>query len=338
MQKHGGNIRAFAQEIGCNEDEVIDLSSNINVVKPKIDIDFNQINISSYPTYDKLYQAIATQYKLKSSQIELFNGATVGIHTLFRELKLKHCTLYAPLYGEYAHSAKSYGYEIELINRFTNLDQEVKENSFVIFVNPSTPDGKFYNIESLMKRWIDKNCTILIDESFLDFTPYESAIQYIEHYDKLYILKSMTKFYSSAGMRIGAIFSNRNSIKELNAKEPLWKISEFDSQYLQSALRDKNFIQRSNQINRQHYQQTIDILIKKPWVKKIYPSSVNFILIELQQITSQELQEALHPYKVMIRECGNFDFLDNHFVRIAIKTEKGIDILKRFHYNSIKKG
>jgi threonine-phosphate decarboxylase len=39
----------------------------------------------------------------------------------------------------------------------------------VIFVNPSTPDGKYYELEELMKTWIKKSCTILIDESFLDF-------------------------------------------------------------------------------------------------------------------------------------------------------------------------
>jgi len=328
MEKHGGNVTAFAKKIGCSVEEIIDLSSNINFVKPKIDIDFNRLNVSSYPNYDLLYQSIATRYQLKTSQIELFNGATVAIHTLFRELKLNHCILYAPLYGEYNHSAKTYGYTVEMINRFNTIEEDIKENTLVIFVNPSTPDGEFYQLDKLMQKWIDKRCTILIDESFLDFTPHDSMIKYISTYEKLYILKSMTKFYSSAGIRIGAIFSNEKSIKKLKEKEPLWKISEFDSQYLQSALQDRSFIKKSNQNNNHAKEELITFLEKLSFIKKVYPSTANFILIELKGINTKELQKRLSSSKIMVRNCENFDFLDNSFIRIAIKEPSKLNILK----------
>ena len=45
--------------------EIIDLSSNINFVKPQINVDFNTLDISSYPTYDKLYEK--NRFKLWSS-------------------------------------------------------------------------------------------------------------------------------------------------------------------------------------------------------------------------------------------------------------------------------
>ena len=50
--EHGGQIEKFAMELGCDVSEVIDLSSNINFVKPQINIDFNSLDISSYPVYD----------------------------------------------------------------------------------------------------------------------------------------------------------------------------------------------------------------------------------------------------------------------------------------------
>ena len=328
MEKHGGNVTAFAKKIGCSVEEIIDLSSNINFVKPHINIDFNTLNISSYPNYDQLYQSIATRYHLKASQIELFNGATVAIHTLFRELKLNHCILYAPLYGEYNHSAKTYGYTVEMINRFNTIEEDIEENALVIFVNPSTPDGKFYQLDKLMQKWIDKKCTILIDESFLDFTPHESAIKYIGTYNKLYILKSMTKFYGSAGIRIGAIFSNKNNIQKLKEKEPLWKISEFDSQYLQSALQDRSFSKKSKQSNNNEKEELITFLEKLSFIEKVYPSTANFLLIELKGINAQEFQKKLASSKIMVRNCENFDFLDNSFIRVAIKEPHKLNILK----------
>ncbi len=167
--QHGGDIYQFSKEIGCDPSEVIDLSSNINFIKPKLDIDFNTLNISPYPNYEALQESIATLYDVKSFKLELFNGATSAIYSLFRLLGLKHVTLYAPLYLEYKKAAKAYGYKIDLINRFKDLNQEIKPGSLVIFVNPSTPDGTFYMLDKLMQIWMDKECTILIDESFLDF-------------------------------------------------------------------------------------------------------------------------------------------------------------------------
>ena len=328
LLQHGGNVVAFAHKVGCKIDEVIDLSSNINFVKPTIDVDFNALAISSYPNYDKLYRVLAQKYKLKPNQIELFNGATVGIHALFRELNLNHCTLYAPLYAEYEHSAKSYGYEIDRINRFDGIHEEVKENSLVIFVNPSTPDGVYYDLELLLEKWREKNCTILIDESFLDFTEFPSMTHYLMKYEKLYILKSMTKFYASAGIRIGAIFSNEANIQKLREKEPLWKISEFDSCYLQSALRDIGFKKRSQGLNEENKALLIEILEASPWVEKVFSSSVNFVLIKLKGMDAKAFQTRLEGSNIMVRDCSNFDFLDEFFVRIAVKNREKLLFLK----------
>ncbi len=336
--KHGGNITAFANEIGCDVSEVIDLSSNINFIKPHINVDFNSLEIAPYPNYDKLENAIAELYHVQKEEVELFNGATTAIYSLFRELNLNHATLYAPCYLEYKKAAHAHNYSIEFINRFEDIEQEVKENSLVIFVNPSTPDGKFYDIEELMKKWIEKRCTLLIDESFLDFTPFESAIKYLKSYDKLYILKSMTKFYSSAGIRVGALLSNAKNIKAIKAKEPLWKISEFDSHYLQSALKDNSFIKKAREANEAHRKILESLLKSSPLVEKVYPSRANYLLIKLKNIDATELQKRLLPYKIMIRDCHNFDGLNNHYVRIAVKDNYAIKRLKEAltspYYNS----
>jgi len=326
--EHGGNVEEFAKRIGCKVDEVIDLSSNINFVKPKIDIDFNNLDISAYPNYDSLKESIAKNYNINSCELELFNGASTAIYSLFRELDLKECYLYAPLYLEYKKSAILNGYTITDINRFTDINRDITKNSLVVFVNQSTPDGEFYNIYPLLKKWIEKNVTILIDESFLDFTPFQSATNYINSYDKLYIIKSMTKFYSSAGIRIGAIISNSKNIQKIYQKEPLWKISQFDNAYIQSALKDKEFSEKSIVLNNKNRDRVIEILENSKYIDKIYNSLTNYLLIKLKDITAKEFQKILIPYKIMVRDCSNFDFLDNSFVRIAIKDDKAIDRLQ----------
>ncbi len=327
-QPHGGNIVAFAKEIGCEVREVIDLSSNINFVKPNIKLDFNTLNISPYPNYEKLEKAIAQLYNIEQTQLELFNGATTAIYTLFREIGLKECLLYAPCYGEYERSAKLNGYKIHYINRFENLYEPVPKDALVIFVNPSTPDGRFYEIEKLMQHWIEQNSTVLIDESFLDFTPYSSVTKYLNEYNRLYILKSMTKFYASAGIRIGALLSCAKNIQAIKAKEPLWKISEFDSHYLQLALEDRTFKDRSKKANRENKEYLINLFQQFKYTEQIYPSSANFILVKLKDMDATELQKALSKFKILIRNCANFYPLNSSYARIAVKSRGDLDILK----------
>ena len=327
--EHGGQIEKFALELGCNVSEIIDLSSNINFVKPQINVDFNTLDISSYPTYDKLYEKIASNYGVQCDEIELFNGGSSAIFTLFKHLALDSCTIYSPAYLEYKKASLNFGYKLNLINRFENIDVEVKKNSLVIFVNPSTPDGKYYELEELMKKWIENSCTILIDESFLDFCDKPSAIEYLKTYDKLYILKSMTKFYSSAGIRVGTIVSTKENIEKLKEFEPMWKLSQFDSIYLQNALEDRVFKGVSQKVNEKNRIELESILKGSSFVEEISISSANYILVKLKDIKAKELQERLKPYKIMVRDCSNFDYLDDRFVRVAVKSSNANDSLKR---------
>lgn len=325
---HGGQVDNFASKLGCEVEEVIDLSSNINFIKPDINLDFNEINISAYPVYDKLYKIIASNYEINSNQLELYNGGSSAIFSLFRDLNQKHCTIYSPAYLEYKKAATLFGYKISHINRLNILEQQVEKNSFVIFVNPSTPDGCFYEIDELMKYWISQNCTILIDESFLDFTDGVSMSKYINEYDKLYILKSMTKFYSSAGIRVGTLLSNEKNIKELQKSEPMWKISQFDSSYLQEALKDGNFKSLSKAINAKNSILLDNILNESNLFSKVFNSNANFILAKLKKLTATQLQDELQKYKILIRDCSNFDFLDSSYVRFAVKSSENMLKLK----------
>jgi threonine-phosphate decarboxylase len=331
--EHGGDINSFAKKLNCKKEQIIDLSSNINFLKPKIKINFNNLDNSSYPSYKKLFKVIASNYKVKSNQIEVFNGGSSAIFTLFRHLNLKECTIYSPAYLEYKKASKIFGYKLNLINRFDDKKQKVSRNSFVIFVNPSTPDGRYYDLDKLMKYWIKQNCTIFIDESFLDFVDKNSykrsAIKYLNSYNKLYILKSMTKFYSSAGIRIGTIISSKINIKKLKQNEPMWKLSEFDSTYLTYVLKDKKFNEESIRKTLENRKILTETLKKFSFIQKIFESDSNFLLVQLKDLNAFQLQKKLLEDKIMIRDCANFDFLDETYVRIAVKSKKNIKVLKQ---------
>ena len=126
---HGGDINSFALEIGCKVDEVIDLSSNINFIKPELKIDFNTIDISAYPSYDSLYNSLANHYGIGTNQLELYNGGSSAIFSFIRDIKLQNCTIYSPAYLEYKKAALLHNKQIELVNRFVELDKKRNRGS-----------------------------------------------------------------------------------------------------------------------------------------------------------------------------------------------------------------
>ena len=329
--EHGGNIIQFAKQLNCNVKDVIDLSSNINFIKANINLDFTQEDISPYPDYTKLYKILSKKYKLSSKKMELFNGGSSAIFSLLKFLDLKKCTIYSPAYLEYKKAAKIFSYKIHLINRFDNIyeNKNINKNTLVIFVNPSTPDGLYYDMDKLMKIWMKQKATILIDESFLDFTKNESYSKYIKHYDKLYILKSMTKFYSSASIRLGVILSSKKNIAKLKIYEPLWKISHFDSLYIQDVLKDDTFYNNTLNLTCENKLYLENFLLSYDFIERIYISHVNFILIKLKNIKAKEFQNKLKEHKILIRDCSNFDYLNNYHIRIAVKNRNYLYKLKQ---------
>ena len=334
---HGGDILGFAKMRNINPSDVIDLSSNINFIKPNISLDYTTLDISSYPNYDEIYSIIAKHFGLQTSELELFNGGSSAIFELFRTLRthIQDCTIYSPAYLEYKKASHVFGYKLHLINRFNDIFKPIPQNSLVIFVNPSTPDGKYYGydkkiLKKLFKIWQKANATVLIDESFLEFVPnHTSAINFLKDYEKLYILKSMTKFHSSAGIRVGCLVSTMKNISKIQATQPAWKLSQFDISYLKYALDDKKFTKKSIKENIKNRKYLIKILEQSKYIKKVYKSDANFALVKLNNISTVEFQDIVSPYNIMVRDCTNFDFLDNRFVRIAVKEKSKLKMLKK---------
>lgn len=324
--RHGGDVEAFAKEHGLKKREVIDLSSNINFIQPKFK---TKGDLSSYPKYGKLLKSIKKRYGVKKSQVELFNGGSSAIFSFFRNCRFKRVTIYSPAYLEYKKAAKVFGKNVEHINRFENIYKKPKKNSLVIFVNPSTPDGAYYDLKRLFKIWKKANATVFIDESFLDFTEKESAVKCLKKYKKLYILKSLTKFYSAAGRRLGILISNRKNIEKIKYKEPLWKISASDSLYFAQVLNQHYFIEKTIKKTAKNRERLKKILVGSKYIGQIWDSTANYILAKLERIKAKEFLKRAATEKIMIRECSNFDFLDDSYVRIAVKRKQDIKALKK---------
>jgi threonine-phosphate decarboxylase len=349
--EHGGNIYQFAGRIACRPEQVLDFSANIN---PEQAVDLSclqQVQLGPYadPDYSLLKQAIRRRYGYPANaDIEVFNGASAAIFALLRGLQPKDLVLYTPLYGEYAHIAGELGCKLHHINRLGlnisggDFSRPVREwatkvapttsyipkQSTVIFVNPSTPDGQLYDMQELLTAWQAADCHIIVDESFLDFCVADSVAESIASYDKLYIIKSLSKFYGCAGIRIGFIIAAAQAIKELKRYEPTWKLSSLDMMYMQQALANTSFIEQTRQ-QTVYLRDLLQLALQASGLfEQIYPGQANFLLAKLANHgDGYHLQTLLESSRILIRVCDNFEGLDKRHVRFAVKSAQAISQL-----------
>ncbi len=318
---HGANVAEFARAIGAREDEIIDFSSNINFVKPYVKMPENLDFLYAYNSdgYASLTAAICAKYGVNSENIELYNGASAAIFSLFSFLKPKSVTLYAPVYSEYKKAAELVGANILIADR-TKGEVAQMDESLNIFVNPATPDGTLYEIQTADD--------MVVDESFLDFTQGKSLMGEAQKQGNPYIVKSLTKYYGAAGVRAGFVVSNAENIKKLREAQPLWKLSSFDAYYMSEALKDGSFDARSYEQNNANRELLKTALDQSGLFRRIYEGKANFLLAKLDGIDADTLQEHLAKHKILVRNCANFDFLDGSYVRFAVKEAESIEILK----------
>jgi len=260
--QHGGNIYQYAKELDCEPEEILDFSSNINFYQPEIPFKAENNLIARYgdATYPQLTDTIAKLYKLQPHNITLYNGATAAIYALMQTLSAKKVFLYAPLYGEYEKAAIKAKKDIYKINRIEDIDAKVEKKSLVVFVNPSTPEGSYYDTDELFLEWKKKKCTIIVDESFIEFEAHKSLRRQVDDYKKLYIIHSFSKFYSCAGLRVGAVFSHKKNKAALTP--PLWSISSLDAKLLNQRLQDTTFSQQSRILHKEHKQHLKEIFLE----------------------------------------------------------------------------
>jgi hypothetical protein len=190
-----------------------------------------------------------------------------------------------------------------------------------------SPDGTIYDVKAFLPIWSEAGCTVIVDESFLDFTDGDSVMGEVERYDNLYVVKSMTKYYGAAGVRVGFVASCEKNIQKLQSREPLWKLSGFDAWYISKALEDSGFNDRSRRENGEAKAMLCDVMESSGLFSQILPSSANYICVKLKNNTAKKLQERLSESKILIRDCSNFDGLDESYVRFAVKAKADISAL-----------
>jgi L-threonine-O-3-phosphate decarboxylase len=341
---HGGNAKEISRKNKIDYDKIIDFSANINPlgmpssVKKAIIEGINEIE--KYPdiTYLELKSAIEDFENINKENLILGNGAAEVLFNVVRGINPKNALILAPTFSEYEEAAKAINsniiyYRLQEEKRFyigeDILDYINSDLDLIFICNPNNPTGVTTE-KDLLKKILVKaeknNVMLIIDESFLDFKEEDfSMIHYVNQYENLIIIKSLTKFFALPGIRIGyAVCSNLFLRKKIENISPAWNINILAEIATKTALKEKNYIKKSIRFI-DHEKKYLYNEIKEIKGIKVYEPSVNFIL--LKTLVKIDLKNELLKNNILIRSCNNYIGLDNNYYRIAVRNHEENSLL-----------
>ena len=342
---HGGNIKEISRNYNIKPEDIIDFSANINPLgmpdSAKESIINNLKQIERYP--DISYSDLRNEIKIyennklghdivSSDNIILGNGAAEVIYNIVRAINPKKTMIMAPTFSEYEEAVLSISKEIVLYELKESDDfkltedilKEIKKDIDMIFIcNPNNPTGSVVSQELLLKilNTIDTNTFVVIDESFLDFIRDDfSMISYLNKYDNLIVIKSLTKFFAIPGLRIGyGLCGNKHFSQKAAKMFPAWNINILADICARICLNDKKYIDDSIDFMEKERIYLYNELKKVNYLK-VYEPSVNFIFFKVKN--EMDLKKELLKENILIRSCSNYHSLDERYFRIAVRTHE----------------
>ncbi len=319
--------------------DILDFSSNISpigtstLVRKTIKNQLDTIQIYPDSESRQLKKNIQSYTKIPYSQIVVGNGATEIIYNFCQAFLSNKISVLIPIptFGEYESAVRLSGAKVSFFKTM-NLEKDIEifiskipNNGCVFICNPNNPTGNLITKKNMLKLIISaskKKTLIFVDECFIELVPdhNESIITLVKKYKNLFVLRSLTKSFALAGLRIGYGIGSPQMISILNKIKIPWNVSGLAQKAASSALSQLFYLEKVKVLIKKESAYLIDN-ISKLHNFKCNLTSTNFILIKTK-IKSKNLQKQLLENKILIRDCSTIRGLNQNYIRIAVKKRK----------------
>jgi histidinol-phosphate aminotransferase len=199
--------------------------------------EINSEFISSYPEYGKVKEKIANHIGLKPVNISLSNGSDSSIKNIFETYISNNDNILVtdptfamyPIYSK-IFNAQTISIPYQSLDIFPKedfleaLDEDVKIS---VIVNPNNPTGSSVDIsfiEEAVKKAQQYHSIVIVDEAYHYYYP-ETAMSLIHDYNNLIVLRSFSKMFSMASLRLGYAAANEQIVNHLQKVKPTFEVN-----------------------------------------------------------------------------------------------------------------
>jgi histidinol-phosphate aminotransferase len=200
------------------------------------------------------------------------------------------------------------------------LDQVSKRTKVIFIANPNNPTANLVDRQTLIALLERVNCLVVIDECYFEFSR-ETAAGLVDRFPNLLILRSLSKSFGLAGLRVGYAIAQAPIVEFLYRAAQLFPVSRLAIAAANAALADIDYIQA----NIQKIERNKSFLARE--LEKLglvtYPSATNFLFVGTRPsgLTSAELVQSLQQQGIWVADFGLKQGLDGYYFRTAIGTD-----------------
>ncbi|MFM0878042.1 pyridoxal phosphate-dependent aminotransferase [Streptococcus suis] len=235
-------------DLGNNENRIIDWSFLPQKTLESLEV--GQLSFYGDNTYSELIEKYAAYLGVNPKQVTVGAGSDHLIHMIVSTFMEKDDTFLTVnpdffMYETYNHMHGS---------RFEAIDLEAKNDTLVLPVekllaraeevkakiimlsNPNNPSSVAYSLEDLEKLAISFKGLLVVDEAYIEFANVESFISRLQQFDNVLVLRTLSKAFGLAGLRVGFAVGSEELIYELDKVIPPFSLSNLTAKMATIAL------------------------------------------------------------------------------------------------------
>lgn len=350
--KHGANPEHLISSLGKTlKENSIDFSVNTNplgcptFIKEDWPSFLGLVEHYPDPYGERLKEKIAEHNDVQVEQVLLGNGAAELIFLIGQLFQGERALIVEPTFIEYHDSCEAFGCEVQSLIlkeedgwqlHYERIESKLAEVDLVFLCHPNNPTGVVYEANlftRLLERAEETKTMLVIDEAFYDFCEESHSLaEYTKTSKQLIVLRSMTKMYAIAGLRLGYLLAHKEVVAKLTRLLPHWNVNGLAQEIGFRCLQEDKFVARTKQTIAKEREKLTRVLTELGYYCS--PSKVNYFLLRDPDASSDELLNYLLDEGIVSRHTHNFHGLNGNYLRLAIKladeNERLLAALKRW--------
>lgn len=212
------------------------------------------------------------------------------------------------------------------------LVDEMNDVEAAFIGRPNNPTGNSISDEGL-KKLLETGKAIIVDEAYGQFSDY-SVMDWIDDYDNLIVLRTFSKIYGLAGLRIGYGIASEEVILALRRVQPPFSVNRLAQKAALAALDDRKFVEGVRKKILEERERLREELEGLGF--EVLPSDANFLMVSPRPLgsTAPDLYKHLSEKGILIRNLSGFRGIENKWARITVGTAQQnnslIEALKKY--------
>lgn len=289
---------------------------------------FSNLITNYCSTQSLLNEKLANYLRCKPENVHFLNGASQFFPILRRYFEGRRVLLPNPTFGEY-HRAFPDAATYRDDGRFSPVEilRRAGDSDLIVVVTPNNPTGTTADngeLRDLIRSAGDK--TVLVDESFIDFSDQPSLIPWLEQEDQanVIVLKSLSKVLGVPGLRIGFVHTTDPIWAErVESEIPVWNVNSVAEHFIELLLKYPAQLPSSFKQTRLDREALSQELSRLDVVEEVIPSGGNFLLTRLrlsEQEAGRVADALLIDHGIYVRSISSKFADGGTYWRVAVRT------------------